>query len=442
MATAIVYSFVLSDNQPDFQLGGCRSVSGYVTADFLFEFENSTFVDPIVLANLAATGIHPIGIYVAFCCIFTANAPPHPLTNRRTGLGEGFVFGMRVFTVVMYQLSRVHTAPIIVPNMVFGIPASMNGNLTLSFEVHSNLGPGMTYYPWAALSSNVSVDQSPLPITGKLDFWDKGMQKRGWEHLIMSIGAVPDSMHMNKALGFPDAYGVVPILADLLDAVPPTVALDLDIAPLHDAMVVWPLLLLSLSLSLPPIHAPTRIHWGNVCGSGDKPGVNTWSMQKAITGLGALDIDFSRVLPTDVIGRLAASNVTTDKINNIVGTISRAVNLTHLAEDAFNLLTEPSTPSRCPYGATIRGMAQCLDDLIREAHQNATDQGSNGPFSLGQLSVSNQVDSALKFIGLKVDIILNIDLVESVNVLLRDVCVPQQQPAHSGLSAIWTQKAI
>jgi hypothetical protein len=66
-------------------------------------------------------------------------------------------------------------------------------------------------------------------------------------------------------------------------------------------------------------------------------------MQKAINALGALDIDFSQVLPTDVIGRLAASNVPTDKINNIVGTISRAVNLTHLAEDAFNLLTEPLT---------------------------------------------------------------------------------------------------
>jgi hypothetical protein len=59
--------------------------------------------------------------------------------------------------------------------------------------------------------------------------------------------------------------------------------------------------------------------------------------------LGKVDIDFAAILPANVTALLASKNITSKKINDIVGKISRLVNLTEIAGDAFDSLTGGQT---------------------------------------------------------------------------------------------------
>jgi hypothetical protein len=57
----------------------------------------------------------------------------------------------------------------------FGADATFVGNLTLKVDIHAKVINASAYLASAALHSNVSVDQTPLPVTGQLVFADKGM---------------------------------------------------------------------------------------------------------------------------------------------------------------------------------------------------------------------------------------------------------------------------
>jgi hypothetical protein len=69
-------------------------------------------------------------------------------------------------------------------------------------------------------------------------------------------------------------------------------------------------------------------------------------LQNAVANLSNIDIDFASVLPDNVKQLLQAKNITPDMINAFLGKIQKELNLTALAAQAFDSLTDYVPPDQ------------------------------------------------------------------------------------------------
>lgn len=69
-----------------------------------------------------------------------------------------------------------------------------------------------------------------------------------------------------------------------------------------------------------------------------------FKMQGAVNQLSNIDIDFASVLPAKVIQLLGSKNITPADINAFLGNMQKQLNLTQLAAQAFDSLTDYIPP--------------------------------------------------------------------------------------------------